>query len=408
MSGTGGLKMTSIDIETGLSDQELAVRDTAHKFAEEVLRPAGAALDRMVDPTDVIAPDSVLWEVFKKYRELDIRGLQTAPDLDPLAQARLQALINEELAWGDVGLAITTGLTAFHEPWAEQAGDQELIERFCGPESQAIACWAIAEPDHGSDMVDIAGEIRIGKTGKPNCVARKQGDFFVINGQKAAWVSNGSIANIAVVFCALDRGQGIEHGGAFLVPLDLPGISRPRPLDKLGQRSLNQGEIVFDNVQIPARYMAVGPEIYPIALEVMLAHANAVMGQLFVGVARAALEHAIAYAKERVQGGVPIFEHQSVKARLFKMFTKVEAARSLARRVGLYNASSPPLVHYSIAAKVLSTNTAFEVASDAVQIYGGNGLSREYPIEKLLRDARASMIEDGCNDVLSLLGAARL
>jgi alkylation response protein AidB-like acyl-CoA dehydrogenase len=400
--------MTLIDIETGLSDQERAVCDTAHKFAEEVLRPAGAELDRMVEPADVIAPESVLWKVFKKYRELDIRGLQAQPDLDSIAQARLQTVINEELAWGDVGLAITTGLGAFHEPWVEQTGDRELIERFCGPKSEAIGCWAIAEPDHGSDTVAFTESHFSDPSLRPNCFARQDGGDYVIRGQKAAWVSNGSIAHIAVLFCSLDRSQGFKGGGAFLVPLDLPGVSRPRPLDKLGQRTLNQGEIVFDDVRIPTRYMAIGPEAYSIALETMLAHANAAMGQLFVGLARAALEHAIAYAKERVQGGVPIFEHQSVRARLFNMFTKVEAARALARRVALYNSSSPPLVQYSIAAKVLSTNTAFEVASDAVQIYGGNGLSREYPVEKLLRDARSSMIEDGCNDFLSLLGATRL
>jgi alkylation response protein AidB-like acyl-CoA dehydrogenase len=132
------------------------------------------------------------------------------------------------------------------------------------------------------------------------------------------------------------------------------------------------------------------------------------MGTIFVGVARAALEHAIEYAKQRVQGGVPIFEHQSVKARLFRMFSQVEAARALARRVLLYNSTSPPLVQYSIASKVFCTNTAFEVASGALQTFGGNGLSREYPVEKLLRDARASMIEDGCNEVLSLVGASKL
>jgi alkylation response protein AidB-like acyl-CoA dehydrogenase len=132
------------------------------------------------------------------------------------------------------------------------------------------------------------------------------------------------------------------------------------------------------------------------------------MGTFFVGVGRAALEHAIAYARERVQGGVPIFEHQSVKARLFKIFTQVEAARSLARRVSIYNTTQPQLVQYSIASKVFATNTAFEAASSALQIFGGNGLSREYPVEKLLRDARASMIEDGCNDLLSLVGAEKL
>jgi alkylation response protein AidB-like acyl-CoA dehydrogenase len=155
--------------------------------------------------------------------------------------------------------------------------------------------------------------------------------------------------------------------------------------------------------------MALGPEFYAIGLETMLSHANAAMGQLFVGVARSAVELAVDYAKERVQGGVPIFEHQSVKARLFKMFTKVEAARALCRRVAVYNASVPMAsIQHCIATKVFCTNTAFEVASDALQIFGGNGLSREYPIEKIMRDARAALIEDGCNEVLSLIGAARL
>jgi acyl-CoA dehydrogenase len=137
--------------------------------------------------------------------------------------------------------------------------------------------------------------------------------------------------------------------------------------------------------------------------------ASSGMGVTFVGVAQAALDLAIDYAKERVQGGVPIFQHQSVRARLFEMFRKVEAARSLARRVMLYNVlNSPPQLHYAIASKVTATSTAFEVASAALQIFGGNGLSREYPIEKLLRDARASMIEDGCNEVLGLVAAERL
>jgi len=156
--------------------------------------------------------------------------------------------------------------------------------------------------------------------------------------------------------------------------------------------------------------MVFAPEAYPVVSEMILCQANGGMGSIFVGVAQAAFDLALAYAKERVQGGVPIIQHQSVKARLFEMFRKVEAARSLSRRVVLYNAISgnPPQLQYAIAAKVTATQTAFEVASGALQIYGGNGLSREYPIEKILRDARASMIEDGCNEVLSLVGAERL
>ena len=139
-----------------------------------------------------------------------------------------------------------------------------------------------------------------------------------------------------------------------------------------------------------------------------LTQANSGMGSVFVGCAQSALDLAVDYAKERVQGGVAIIEHQSVKARLFEMFRKVEAARGLNRRVVLSNATNGPKLQYAIASKVTSTQTAFEVASSAVQIFGGNGLSREYPIEKVMRDARASMIEDGCNDVLGLMAATRL
>jgi alkylation response protein AidB-like acyl-CoA dehydrogenase len=318
------------------------------------------------------------------------------------------AIVNEELAWGDVGLAITLGLSAFHQPWVQQTGDEELIARFCSTEKPTIGCWALTEPDHGSDTVALTESHFSDPALKANCIARKDGDEYVIKGQKAAWVSNGTIADIAVLFCTMDQSQGFKGGAVLLVPLDLPGVERPQPLDKMGQRSLNQGEIYFDDVRIPESYMALGPDLYSIGLETMLAHANAGMGQIFVGITRAAYEHALAYAQERVQGGVPIFEHQSVKSRLFKMFTKYEAARALARRVAVYNASGMPQIASCIASKIFCTNTAFEVASEAVQIFGGNGLSREYPVEKLLRDARASLIEDGCNEVLSIVGAARL
>ena len=400
--------MTSIDIEAGLTDEDRAIRDTAHRFAAEVLRPAGRELDRLPDPAQVIAPGSVLWDVFRKHHALGIARLLADKSMDPVAKARLVCIVNEELAWGDVGLAITLGLCSFHQPWVEQSGNPDLLERFCSPDRPKIGCWALTEPDHGSDTVTVTEPHFADPALRPNCVARRDGDGFVISGQKAAWVSNGSIADIAVLFCTLDPSQGFKGGAVFLVPLDLPGVERPRPLDKLGQRALNQGEIFFNDVRLPASHMVVGPEGYSIALEMMLGYANAAMGQLFVGVARAAYEHAVDYAKERVQGGKPIFEHQSVRGRLFEMFMKVEAARALARRVAAHNATHPPVIQFSIAAKVFCTNTAFETATAALQIYGGNGLTREYPVEKLLRDARASMIEDGCNFLLGLVGAAKL
>ena len=396
------------DIEIGLSEEDLAVRDTCHRFARDVLRPVGIELDRLQDPAQVIARDSLLWDMFRQYRELGLHQVYADTTMDPVARARMMCVVNEELAWGDVGLTIGLGLSQFHQPWIAQCGNAELHERFCDPERLTIGCWALTEPDHGSDSVAFTETCFDDPKVRANCIARRDGDHYVINGQKAAWVSNGSIADIAVLFCTLEPQRGFRGGAVILVPLDLPGVERPRPLDKIGQRSLNQGQIFFSDVRVPASYLVAGPDTYPFVLEAMLCQGNAGMSQLFIGVARAALDHALAYAQERVQGGVPIGHHQNVRQRLFRMFMKVEAARSLARRTALYLAVNPPSVQHAIAAKVFTTSTAFEVASEALQIFGGNGLSREYPIEKLLRDARASMIEDGCNEMLGLIAGARI
>lgn len=397
------------DIEVGLSEQARGIRDTAHRFAEEVLRPAGKQLDQLADPQDVIASDSILWDVFKKYRQVGLDDVETATtELSPLEQTRIRALVSEELGWGDSGLAISLGVSGFHKTFAMMSGRPALIERYVQGGGEEIGCWAITEPDHGSDSLTVSEPHFRNPEIRANCIARKDGDDYVIRGQKSAWVSNGSIATVAALFCTIDGDQGFAGGGVAVVPLGLPGVSRGKPTNKLGQRALNQGEIFFDDVRIPAEYMVVGKENYAAVVEQILTGANASMGTIFVGVARAALELALDYARTRVQGGVPIIQHQSVKARIFKMFAQVEAARSLSRRVAYYNATNPPLLQYSIASKVTATQTAFEVASQALQIFGGNGLTKDFPMEKLMRDARASMIEDGCNDLLSLVGASKL
>jgi alkylation response protein AidB-like acyl-CoA dehydrogenase len=198
--------------------------------------------------------------------------------------------------------------------------------------------------------------------------------------------------------------------------MDLPGVSKGKPLNKIGQRSLNQGEIFFDNVKLPEKYMIVPmPGMGTVMKDLVLIGANTSMGILFTSVAQSAFDEALNYAKNRIQGGKPIFEHQSVKLRLFKMFSMVESARAFARRTSLYNIiNNDPLQGlvpsgaHGMACKVLCTETAFKVASEALQIFGGYGLTKEYVIEKIFRDARASMIEDGENNVLSLVGASHL
>lgn len=398
-----------MDIEVGLTDQERAIRDTAHKFAAEVMRPVGRELDRMADPADVIAKDSPLWEAFRKHRAAGLNDIEAATaELNPLDRARIRALVSEEMGWGDSGLAISLGVSNFHKTFALMSGRPALIERYVRSGANEVGCWAVTEPDHGSDSLTFTEPHFASPAIRANCIATRDGDDYIIRGQKSAWVSNGTIATVAALFCTIDPAQGFRGGGVAVVPLDLPGVSKGKPTNKLGQRPLNQGEIFFDDVRIPSEYMVIGCENYSMIVEQILTGANASMGAMFVGVARAAYEHALDYAKTRVQGGVPIIQHQSVRTRLFKMFANVEAARALSRRVSFYNATNPPLIQYSIASKTFCTDTAFETANAALQIFGGNGLTKDFPIEKLLRDARASQIEDGCNEVLELVGAARL
>ncbi len=386
----------------GLQQETL---DLVRRFARDVLRPEGAALDRLT-PEEMIAKGSAYWSVIQRHKALGLGALAEA-DLSPAAMVDLQSMISEELGWGDSGLAIALGGGGLPTTMAMRWGRQDLLEAF--PDT-LLGSWGITEPVAGSDMLDWerAAAYPQGDYSRPSMMATLKGDKVVLNGQKSAWVSNGVTADFCSLFTTFDRGQGRE-GINIYVSLNQPGVTRGKPLDKMGQRAVPQGEIFFDNVEVPVRFIAAGPDQYADAVHDILCEANAGMGTLFVGVARAAYEHALAYAHERKQGGVPIIHHQNVRYRLFHMMRRTEAARALARRVARFNAlSGMRALHASIASKVTCTQTAFDVASDALQMFGGNGMTKAYPLEKLLRDARASLIEDGCNELLSIKGGSLL
>lgn len=396
------LKLDDLGAEAEMSEMERETRRSMHAFAEKVMRPTGISLDGMA-PEAVIAEGSPYWYFREEFLKL---GLTPAAmlELTPEERGRLFPIVMEELGWGDAGLSIVIGACSLPPLMALVFNRKFLIERF--PDTLR-GCWAITEPDHGSDSLDVSGQAfhAQGSYGRPNCVASIKGDKVTINGQKSAWVSNAPLAEVCVLYCAADTGSGPDtrHGCVVLVPMDAPGVSRGKNLDKLGQRALPQGEIYFDNVELSTDYIVAGPEDYQRAVYFIHCEANAQMACIFTGVARAAYELAFAYAHQRKQGGVPIVRHQAVATRLFHMFRKIEASRALAKRVSLFNNTAHmPSLQSAMAAKITGTQTAFEVASEAIQIFGGNGLTREYPIEKIFRDARASMIEDGCNDILAI------
>ena len=391
--------------EPPITELEVSVQETVHRFARDVLRPVGTELDRM-SPEDAIAPGSPYYDVLAKAAEL---GMDPSffEGLEPEVAVRLESIVGEELGWGDPGLAVSIGVAGFPMMMAQAAGNQELIDLCTGK----IGCWMLTQPDRGSDVGTMyADEWPAGAPGnKGNLTAVVSGDEIVINGQCAAWVSNGAVAQVALCYIAADYGNGylrddqIPNGLAAVVPLDLPGVSRGVPLDKTGQRPLPQGEVYFDNVRIPRRFAIAEQDGYYGNLSSAWSYGGTLMCQVFTGVARSAFELALAYAHERKQGGVKLIEHQLTRYRLGEMGRRVEMARAMARRSLAYARTSPK-THAFVTAqgKVNVTEQALEVVGEAYRMFGGNATSREYPIEKIYRDTCSALIEDGENYVLAL------
>lgn len=208
---------------------------------------------------------------------------------------------------------------------------------------------------------------------------------------------------------SLERSIRLSGGGTAFIPLDLPGVTRGRPFNKIGQRDLAESELFFDDVRIPKMFVFIRAAGYELTLTRTITAVASAMAAVFTGVARAAYEEAMSYTQQRVEGEKTLAHHQLGRKGLFDMFTRVEAARALSRATMIYNhASQLPSLENAIAAKSFCTEAAFEVASDAVQLFDANGLGKDYLVEKLFRDACVSMIEDGSNDVLALTGARQL
>ncbi len=406
--------MQYVELDLGLSDEDLALKASANAFARDVMRPVSRQLDRM-SPDEAIAPESPFWDFLRQAYELGYHKLPfpEAVGGPGLAPRQIQTIM-EELAWGSFGL--TLSLNTSLDAAVAMAGTEEHIEQFTIPycectDGSYIGCWAITEPGHGSDTVMPGYPTFRDPEIRADCKARLEGDEWVIKGQKSAWVSGGTIANRILLMCQIDESLGHAGSGMFVFTLDRPGVTKGKALDKIGARDLNQGEIFFDDVRVPREALVVGPDGYEAALEAHLSMTLPMVGTWSTGLARAAFEEALSYARERRQGGRPLAEHPTVQLKLFDMFRKVEASRQLCRAAFVYNWSSPPerrLIEYSMAAKTYATQAALEVTSDAIQIFGGIGLSRECVVEKLFRDARSTLICDGSNDILSLAGGHKV
>ncbi len=405
-----------------IGEENTMLKEQVHKFAEEVIKPASMKLDRMEAPK-VAEKGSLYWDVFRQMKELGFHkvwvprkygGLEFNPDQ--------LSILYEELGWGSVGLATAIGVDCLPPTVISMVGSPEAIEEILIPwmkdeEGKYHGCWAVTEPEHGSDWLLAPSYPAPTEFGKGQVSAVKDGDGWLINGSKSQWVSSAPVATHALVHVVFaEKDFSMAEGGMALVPLDLPGVIKGVLVDKHGLRDDPQGEIVFDNVRIPESHIVLAaPEFYTIFIDQLFASTSSFMATAFTGLARAAFEEAYKYARERTQGGKPLIEHEAIKLTLYGMFERVETSRAYARKVmrhvwerlikeQTYDAS----VAHALAAQVFCKRAAFAVAHEAVQIFGGYGLSKDFWVEKLFRDARAGMVEDGTLEVLSLAAAYEL
>jgi butyryl-CoA dehydrogenase len=265
-------------------------------------------------------------------------------------------------------------------------------ERFLAPlaSGRGLGCFALTEPQAGSDARNLT------------TLARREGDDYVLDGRKV-FVTSGRESTVALVFVQTDVAEAHRGISAFLVEKGTPGFLVPKVEDKLGLRASDTAEFVFEGCRVPAanRLGAEGAG-FKIAMAALDGGRIGIAAQA-VGIARAALEAAVAYAKERRSFGVPIGQHQQIQWMLADMATAVDAARLLAWRAAALKDRGQPYGLAASMAKLFASETAMRVATDAVQVYGGYGYMKEYPVERFFRDAKITQIYEGTSQIQRLV-----
>ena len=372
-----------------LTQEQVALQDMARKFAANEIRPKAAEHDHAgTFPTEIIEKAFGL-------------GLMTGfipEEYGGLGLSVLEAcLIEEELGWGCSG--ITTSMTANGLALSPIliAGTDEQKKRFVAPFAEKLqyASFCLTEPGAGSDAGGIA------TTAKPD------GDSYVLNGRKC-FTTNGSYASQYTVFASTDRSKGHKGLSAFIVPRETPGVSAGKKEDKMGQRASDTSDVLFEDVRIPAGNR-IGKEGEGFKIAMMtLDYARPSVAAMAVGVARAAFELAMQYSKERVQFGVPIAMNQAIHFMLADMAMEIEAARLLTYKSAWILDQGKRNTKESSFAKAYAADLAMRVTTDAVQIYGGYGYMKDYPVEKLMRDAKLLQIYEGTSQIQRMVIAKEI
>jgi acyl-CoA dehydrogenase len=371
-------------IDFTLTDEQKDLRELAHNFAEKEIRPVAWDYDR-----DATWPQEIVekaWEVGLMNAELP--EAYGGPGLGLLSGC----LIEEEMGWGCSGVGTSLMANGLAATPVIIGGSEELKKKYLTmlTEEPKLASFCLTEPDAGSDV------------GGMKTRAVKKGDKYVISGSKC-FITNGSHASWYTVYAKTDPDAGHRGISAFVVPRDADGVTVDKKEDKLGQRASDTALISFDEVEVPAGNL-LGEENKGFKLAMMtLDSTRPGVSALAVGIARAAFEFASEYSKQRVQFGVPIAMHQAVAFMIADMATKVEAARLLVWQSAVLHDQGKRNTLAASHAKRFAADAAMEVTVDAVQVYGGYGFIKEYPVEKLMRDAKIMQLYEGTSQIQRLV-----
>jgi acyl-CoA dehydrogenase len=378
-------------ISFALTEEQKALRQLAREFAEKEIRPKASEYDEnSTHPVDVIAKafDVGLMNphIPEEYGGLGLPGFDGM-------------LVGEELSWGCSGIAVSIVANTLGAGPVLLAGSDEQKREWLPPllEQPILCSFGLTEPDAGSDVARI-------KT-----TAERKGDEYVLNGSKT-FITNAGHAAWTVVFAKTDASKGHRGLSAFIVPMDSPGVTVEKHLDKMGQRSTDTSAFSLQDVTVPAANR-IGEEGDGFKIAMMtLDFTRPGTAAGAVGVAQAALDYAVDYAKERVTFDVPIAMHQGVNFLIADMATEIEAARLLVWQAAwmLDSGYGRKATLYSSFAKRFAADTAMKVSTDAVQVFGGYGYIKEYPVEKLMRDAKLFQIYEGTSQIQRLVIAREI
>ena len=376
-------------IDFSLTDEQEALRDLVREFASGEIVPLAPTLDEEQRHSP---------EIVEKYFEIGFLHYAVPEEYGGAGLGTLDGcLFSEELGAACGGIACvlggnTLGLTPLFIAGSHELKSELLPRHTEGPN---LAAFCLTEAGAGSD----AGAMRT--------TARLDGNDYVINGTKS-FITNGSVASLYSVFAMEDPDLGNKGFSAFMVPTDTPGITMGKKENKMGQRTADTREVTFQDVRIPARYrLGKGLDGFKIAM-MTLDESRATVGAAAVGIARAAMEAATRYAKERVQFGKPIAGHQAIQFMLADMAMKVNAGRLLCWRAAWLKDTGQRNTMESAMAKCFTGDMAMEVTTNAVQVLGGYGYMKDYPVEKYMRDAKLHQIYEGTNEIQRMVIARGL